>query len=83
MGYNMKNKGKSYMDRFADAQDDVNQADEDLRSAEDKKKNIKDPSPGKIWGQVIGVVTDALKEDTARLERSNNRNVQVMSMKGG
>ena len=85
----MKNKGKSYMDRFADAQDDVNQADEDLRSAKDKKKNVEDsaepkkPAPTKIYDKIIDIAVGALKEDTARLERSNNRNVSVMSMIGG
>ena len=83
MAYNMKNKGKSYEEMFTSSQAKINQAEEDLRSAEDKKENIEEPSPGKYVDKLIDVAVDALKEDTARLERSNNRNVSVMSMKGG
>ena len=40
----------------------------------------KKKAPTKMWGKVIDTAIGALKEDTAALERANNRNVQVASI---
>lgn len=92
-GYNMKFDNKnSYSDLFSKANQKTVDAENAARMAsiEEQKVNdegtpldLKKPAPTKIWGQIIKVATDALKEDTARQERANNRYIQLSSMPGG
>ena len=93
MGYNMKFGNKnSYSDLFSKANQRTIDAEEEARRASinEQKVNdketpldLKEPAPTKIWDKVIDVAVDALKEDTARQERANNRYIQLSSMPGG
>ena len=81
MTYNMKhgNKKISYSDIFNKSNQmatDATEAERDASIEEEKAGG----SPGKFVGKIIDVAVGALKEDTAALERANNRNVQVASI---
>ena len=93
MGFNMKFGNKnSYSDLFGKANQLTIDAEEAARKAsieeqkvnsEETPLNLKKPAPTKVWGEIIKLAGDALKEDTARQERANNRYIQLTSMPGG
>lgn len=51
---------------------------EDTIEEQEKTRNKK--SPNKMWGKVVDTAIGALKEDTAALERANNRNISAASI---
>ena len=89
MAYNMKhgNKKISYSDIFEKSNQmatDATEAERDASIEEQKADENGDPlkkkAPTKMWGKIIDTAIGALKEDTAALERANNRNVQVAAI---
>ena len=47
------------------------------------KSATKKKSPNKLVGKLIDVGVQALKEDTARQERANNRYIDLATLPGG
>ena len=86
MAYNMKrgNKKRSYSDIFNESNQAITDATEDERAASIEEEKTDTPldkaAPTKAWGQIIKMGMDILKEDTAALERANNRNVSAASI---
>ena len=86
MAYNMKrgNKKRSYSETFNDSFQAITDAEENKRKASIEEEKIETPldkkAPTKMWGKIIETAIGALKEDTAALERANNRNVSAMSI---
>ena len=56
--------------------------DERKASIEEEKTDtpLDKKAPTKMWGKIIATAIGALKEDTAALERANNRQVSVASI---
>ena len=79
MAYNMKrgNKKRSYSETFNESNQAITDAEKDKRKAGVEEEKA---APTKAWGAIIKTATDVLKEDTAALERANNRNVSAASI---
>ncbi len=82
MGFQMKrgNKKLSYQDIMSEANQEFTDSTEEQRSASVNEEKTEKPAPTKVWGAVIKVATDALKEDTAALERANNNRISAASI---
>ncbi len=82
MGFQMKrgNKKLSYQDIMSEANQEFTDATEEQRKANVEGEKVEDPAPGKFWGAIIKMGADALKEDTAALERANNVRTSAASI---
>ena len=82
MGYTMKrgNKKISYGDIFNKSNQAMTDATEAERDASIEEQKTDKEAPTKMWGKVIDVAVDALKEDTAAVERANNRKISAASI---
>ena len=82
MGFYMKrgNKNVSYQDIMSEPNQEFADATEGQRSASVEEEKAEKPAPTKAWGAIIGVATDALKEDTAAVQRAYNNRLSAASI---